>query len=881
MSKIAAFTFARMNPPTLGHELLISGIVSEALEKRGDAFLFLSHTQDSIKNPLSYDQKVHFAKELFQEKYPELHIYDGEGCRNAREVPSYLHSLGYTEIVGIFGSDRVDEMYTLLQKGNGKEGLASGFYEFDNISVTSAGERDPEADDVEGISATKLREYAAEDNFEKFKAGVPTDNEELARDIFRATRQGLGMPNKPLNESGGAVTSDRIPLKNVNPTIEVFVDKVLNFIPHQKYAIIGSTGKKPDNGDLDLGVETPLSLEDISQALRGLDVEHMVMKGLNEISCRFPQYEAGAHKTDLWAQVDLMIGNLDWLEFVFYVDRNTKYKPMARTGLLFGLLKVAAIPVQGENTPAGPSETQWSFAPTRGMFLKQGTKRTNRKGEEVIDWKNVSAYTPDPNKFCEVAFAQGRHAVTPAQLQTSFEKCWDLVADVFSANPVMLGNLAQYVMDFCRDKDISPVPDLNKWADARKLALGETAWKLNEYVQYIAGHKDSKGGEAPWVVKSHETGKILSSHTSQTKARQHLAQMEMHKHMAEKYEHRDDGSDLTRYLLDPQVIQGLRSSPEPLRTLVVDGLKQFGISVKDSAASEDTAFIYPEVGIEGGVMFANGKLQIIIDVDQVEEILEGLRFGALDDYKKFVKYLTAVYAHEKIHDAQLKASGQEHAIRRKDIMSLAGDDYGYLSNEREIHAQASSAVDEWLALGYAPEQIRKWLSNTTELAQHATEAPAVWDYWKGFGKYTDDESVKVWRQFLKQVYDFTRQKMIQESTDSDKIAMFINRPSEAIKEGKFYWQDPTNDEIHGGKIVSVDAPDFIVEVECELCGKNCYTDNFRDSQDKEWWNKAQKLLEGASQSAIQAYQRQQQHPETHQVNIVSTEMAHLKTVSIS
>lgn len=678
------------------------------------------------------------------------------------------------------------------------------------------------------------------------------------------------MPEKTIPNSG-AVSSDRILQKNVFPTIEVFVDKILNLVPHQKYGVIGSTGKKQDNGDIDLGLETSLTLDQVSAVLNDLDVDHVVQKGLNEINCRFPQYENGAHKLDLWVQVDLMLGNLDWLEFVFYVDKDTKYKPMARTGLLFGLLKVAAMPIAGQNTPQGPSNEVWSFAPTRGMFTKVGTKRTNRKGEEVIDWTNSSSYTPDPNKFCEIAFEQARRAVKPSELETSFEGCWKVMTDVFSNNPTLLGQLAEYVMNFCKDKGVSPVPELEQWTKALKVQ--ESIEQLLEYVEYIKGHKNSSGESAPWVIKQHNTGKILSSHSSEAKAKAHLGQMEMHKHLEEKYDTRDDGSELASFLLDPRVIQELRRSSEPLRTLVVDGLRQFGISVKDSTKSEDSDFIYPDVGIEGGVMYPNGKLQIIIDVDQVEEILAGLRFDGLDQYKKFIRYLAAVYAHEKIHDAQYKASGEEYTLRKKDLLSLTGDDRDYLSNEREIHAQASSAVDEWIAEGYAPEQIRKWLTNTVELIRHAKDAPAIMDYWKGFGIYKSEESQKVWRQFLKQVYDFTQQKMIKESTDSDKIAMFINRPSEAIKEGKFYWQDPTNDEIHGGKIISVDAPDFIVEVECELCGKTCYTDNFRDSQDKEWWIKAQKLLEGVSQSAIQAYQQQKNSPEKHKVDIVSTEMA--------
>lgn len=48
---------------------------------------------------------------------------------------------------------------------------------------------------------------------------------------------------------------------------------------------------------------------------------------------------------------------------------------------------------------------------------------------------------------------------------------------------------------------------------------------LYEYVCHIKGHRNSKGELAEWVIKSHETGKILSSHKSEKKAKEHLKHM--------------------------------------------------------------------------------------------------------------------------------------------------------------------------------------------------------------------------------------------------------------------------------------------------------------------------------------------------------------------
>ncbi len=54
--------------------------------------------------------------------------------------------------------------------------------------------------------------------------------------------------------------------------------------------------------------------------------------------------------------------------------------------------------------------------------------------------------------------------------------------------------------------------------------------KLIEYVEYRKGHKNSKGESAPWVIISHQTGRILSSHKSKKEASTHLREMEYFKH---------------------------------------------------------------------------------------------------------------------------------------------------------------------------------------------------------------------------------------------------------------------------------------------------------------------------------------------------------------
>ena len=64
MSK-AVFTFGRMNPPTIGHEKLVNKVRAVARVEKGDPLIYLSHTQNTSKDPIDYTNKVKFAKKAF------------------------------------------------------------------------------------------------------------------------------------------------------------------------------------------------------------------------------------------------------------------------------------------------------------------------------------------------------------------------------------------------------------------------------------------------------------------------------------------------------------------------------------------------------------------------------------------------------------------------------------------------------------------------------------------------------------------------------------------------------------------------------------------------------------------------------------------------
>ena len=171
--KTAVFTFGRFNPPTIGHEVLVNKIETVAKRNRADAFVFLSSSQDSKKNPLDYKDKVKWMKKMFKPRGQDIFKYSKDQPNDVMRVASLLHDDGYEQIIMVAGSDRINEFKKLLSQYNGVKDKPHGFYDFKKIDIESAGERDPDADDASGMSASNLRSLAVDADFDKFKEGLP------------------------------------------------------------------------------------------------------------------------------------------------------------------------------------------------------------------------------------------------------------------------------------------------------------------------------------------------------------------------------------------------------------------------------------------------------------------------------------------------------------------------------------------------------------------------------------------------------------------------------------------------------------------------------------------------------------------------------------
>ena len=180
--KTIAFTFGRFNPPTIGHEKLIRKVKSV---RANDHKIYLSRSEDSKKNPLSPQQKLAYMKKMFPSHARNIEI---NRTNMILDIATNLHNKGYTEIFMVVGSDRVREFETILNKYNDVRSR-HGYYNFDNINVLSAGERDPDAEGATGMSASKMRAAASANDLQAFKRGLPTGVN--ASDLMKDVRKGM------------------------------------------------------------------------------------------------------------------------------------------------------------------------------------------------------------------------------------------------------------------------------------------------------------------------------------------------------------------------------------------------------------------------------------------------------------------------------------------------------------------------------------------------------------------------------------------------------------------------------------------------------------------------------------------------------------------
>ena len=247
--KTVYFTFGRMNPPTTGHEKLMN----ELSKKSGSNpyKVYLSQSTDKKKNPLDFKYKVKTVRKFFPKHARSVML--NKKVKNVFDAVTEMYNDGFKNITMVVGSDRINEFSTLLKKYNGVKGR-HGLYNFNKINVISAGDRDPDADDISGMSASKMRSLANEGNFTQFSQGLPRNVSNTdAKKVYNEVRKGMGLKEQidyfnklhfePVSEKREAYVKGN--LFNIGDHVTVMGSDELASVTSlgSNYVIIESNGK--------------------------------------------------------------------------------------------------------------------------------------------------------------------------------------------------------------------------------------------------------------------------------------------------------------------------------------------------------------------------------------------------------------------------------------------------------------------------------------------------------------------------------------------------------------------------------------------------------------------------------------------------------------
>ena len=197
-SKKLIFAFGRFNPPTIGHAKLMREVITQARKNNANHIVYASASQDKRSNPLDVRTKVKFMQKMFRQNKIKA---AGGTQRTFMEILKFYNRM-YGEIVMVAGSDRINEFQKLADKYNGKD------YDYKSIKVVSSGERDPDAEGVSGMSASKMREMAKNDDYRSFKKGVVSLSDSDTKALFNAVKKGMDIRESYVGKFTDFVNND-------------------------------------------------------------------------------------------------------------------------------------------------------------------------------------------------------------------------------------------------------------------------------------------------------------------------------------------------------------------------------------------------------------------------------------------------------------------------------------------------------------------------------------------------------------------------------------------------------------------------------------------------------------------------------------------------
>lgn len=180
-------TFGRFQPPTTGHARLIDCMRLEAVRHKAGLVVFPSPTEDAKQNPLPFMDKVRYMRLLFS-----VPISGNATVRTPLDAIRALSLMGFDAVYFVVGSDHAAE-FTKFADYIRPSGLKSGQYiilkQYRVVVVPES--RNAAANDVSGMTASKLRTAVVQGDWTTFRRGIPTTNDRVAAQLYELLRKRL------------------------------------------------------------------------------------------------------------------------------------------------------------------------------------------------------------------------------------------------------------------------------------------------------------------------------------------------------------------------------------------------------------------------------------------------------------------------------------------------------------------------------------------------------------------------------------------------------------------------------------------------------------------------------------------------------------------
>jgi hypothetical protein len=225
---LAVFCFGRMNPPTMGHGLVLNKTIE--LGKQ-NSFIFLSNSVDPTENPLQPSIKAKFVEQI----YPNTkgHIVT-EFVQNPIYAANWLYAKGYRNMAFVAGSDRLGKEKGSIEKilnswnsGPVRSTDPAGARDFVQMQYISAGDRDPDSEGVTGFSGSKARQAVTANNEQQFQqyTGIGNDIVVNGKTLYQSVKEGMGIKDQKPTAPPVPAKQPAINVPNQNVTTKQPVEK--------------------------------------------------------------------------------------------------------------------------------------------------------------------------------------------------------------------------------------------------------------------------------------------------------------------------------------------------------------------------------------------------------------------------------------------------------------------------------------------------------------------------------------------------------------------------------------------------------------------------------------------------------------------------------